>query len=88
MNGSHQSAFVVQPISSVPSHAFDSASLEEWDIKTEVYNVGENNLTVDSILKGTFMPALNHENILSNTKVFERIEEMLYQDLKFPTYLQ
>ena len=29
------------------------------------YNVGENNLTVDSILKGTFMPALNHENILT-----------------------
>ena len=67
---------------------FDSASLEEWDIKTEVYNVGENNLTVDSILKGKFMPALNHENILSNTKVFERIEEMLYQDLKFPAYLK
>ena len=86
LNSTIQTANILGQYDEVVS--FDSASLEEWDIKTEVYNVGENNLTVDSILKGTFMPALNHENILSNTKVFERIEEMLYQDLKFPTYLQ
>ena len=67
---------------------FDSASLDEWDIKTEVYNVGESNLSVDGILKGTFISALNHKNILSNTKVFNRIEEMLYKDLNYPTYVQ
>lgn len=67
---------------------FDSSSLDEWDIKTEIYNVGDSNLSVDGILKGTFMSALNHKNILSNTKVFNRIEDMLYKDLKYPTYLQ
>ena len=67
---------------------FDSSSLDEWDIKTEIYNVGDSNLSVDGILKGTFMSALNHKNILSNTKIFNRIEDMLYKDLKYPTYLQ
>ena len=65
----------------------DSASLEEWNIKTEVYNVGDNSLNVNSILDGTFVDAPNHKNILSNTKVFERLEEMLYKDLFFPTYI-
>lgn len=66
----------------------DAASLEEWGIKTELYNVGSNNLTIDSILDGSFISAENHKSILSNTRVFERIEEFLNARGKFPMYLK
>lgn len=67
---------------------FDSASLEDWNIKTEVYNVGDNTLNVNSIMNGTFINALNHKNILSNTRIFERLEEMLYRDLPLPIFVR
>jgi hypothetical protein len=63
----------------------DSASLDEWNIKTEMFNVGENNFTVNSLLKGNIMETANHATILNNKKVFERIEGMLTENLPYPT---
>lgn len=62
----------------------ESASLDEWSIKTEVFNLGENNFTVDSILNGSIMEAPNHKSVLNNRKVFDRILEMLNTDLPYP----
>lgn len=62
----------------------ESASLEEWNIKTEVFNVGKNNLTMGNILNGNILEASNHKNVLFNKKVFEKIEEMLKTDLPYP----
>jgi pimeloyl-ACP methyl ester carboxylesterase len=62
----------------------ESASLDDWGIKTEIFNMGENNFTVDNILSGSIMEAPNHKSILNNTKVFERIYEMLNSDLTSP----
>jgi hypothetical protein len=68
--------------------AFDAASLDEWGIKTELYNVGKNSLTINSILDGSFISAENHKNILSNNKVFGRVEEFLEKGGNFPIYLK
>lgn len=68
--------------------AFDAASLDEWGIKTELYNVGNNSLTINSILDGSFISAENHKNILSNNKVFGRVEEFLERGGNFPIYLK
>ncbi|KNY30384.1 hypothetical protein [Pseudobacteroides cellulosolvens] len=62
----------------------ESASLDEWNIGTEVFNVGENNLTIDKLLDGSILNAANHKNILFNNKVFEKIEEMLNGKLPLP----
>lgn len=62
----------------------ESAGLEEWSIKTEVFNLGESSFTVDSILNGSIMEAPNHKSVLNNRKVFERILEMLNTDLPYP----
>ncbi len=63
----------------------ESASLDEWNIKTEIFNVGENNLTMDNLLNGNILEASNHKNVLFNKKVFEKIEEMLNKNLPYPT---
>lgn len=65
--------------------ADESASLEEWGIKTELFSVGENNLTMDKILNGSIMESANHRAILSNKRVFERVEEMLTNKLPYPS---
>lgn len=62
-----------------------SADLEDWDIDTEIYEVGENNLTVDKLLTGEIVDATNHKLILYNGKVFKRIVEMLKTNLPYPT---
>jgi len=62
----------------------ESASLDEWKINTEIFNVGENNLTIDKLLDGSILNAANHKNILFNNKVFEKIEEMLNKKLPLP----
>lgn len=62
----------------------ESASLEEWNIKTEVFYIGENNLTMDNIINGSIMEAANHKNLLNNKKVFEEIFSMLNRDLSYP----
>ncbi|MCX7921376.1 MAG: alpha/beta hydrolase [Clostridia bacterium] len=63
----------------------ESASLEEWSLNTELFSIGESNLNFDNILKGNFSEATNHMNILSNRKVFERVESMLYEKLPYPS---
>ena len=65
----------------------ESSSLDEWKISTEMFNIGENNFTMDSILSGDLLNAPNHKGILNNTKVFQRILEMLNSNLSYPTEL-
>lgn len=62
----------------------ESASLDEWSIGTEIFNVGENNLTIENFLNGSILNAANHKNVLFNNKVFEKIEDMLSRKLQFP----
>lgn len=65
----------------------ESAGLDEWGIKTEIFKVGENNFTVDSFLSGDILYAPNHKGILNNKRVFDRIYEMLNVDLPYPAVL-
>ncbi len=62
----------------------DSGSLDEWGIKTEIFNVGGNNFSVNNLLNGNLTQAINHKSILSNKKVFERVFEMLSTQLEYP----
>lgn len=62
----------------------ESASLSEWNIKTEVFNIGENNFTMEKLFNGNLMEAPNHKSILSNKKAFDMIEKMLNSDLPYP----
>lgn len=62
----------------------ESASLDEWNIRTEVFNVGKSSFSMDSLLNGSIAEAANHKNVLSNKKVFERIMEMLNNNLPYP----
>ncbi len=64
--------------------SLESAGLDEWRIDTEIFNVGENSINMDSILKGTIMEASVHKNILNNRKVFEAVQRMLSTDLPCP----
>jgi pimeloyl-ACP methyl ester carboxylesterase len=62
----------------------DSSNLDDWGIKTEVFNVGENNFSLNNLLNGNLTQATNHKSILSNKKVFERVLEMLSTQLAYP----
>lgn len=62
----------------------ESASLDEWNIKTEIFSVGENKFTMDNLLDGSILEAPNHKGILNNKKVFERIHQMLNEKLDYP----
>lgn len=62
----------------------ESASLEKWNIKTELFNVGESSFTMENLLSGNLVEAANHRTILSNRKVYERVLEMLNHDLPYP----
>ncbi len=66
----------------------ESSSLDQWKIDTEMFNIGDNNFTVDSILSGDLLNAPNHKGILNNKKVFQRIEEMLNTNLAYPSEIQ
>ncbi|MDQ2087506.1 alpha/beta hydrolase [Herbivorax sp. ANBcel31] len=63
----------------------DSANLDKWNIKTDVFSVGENNFTMDNLLSGSILEAPNHKGILNNNRVFERIYEMLNKELDYPS---
>lgn len=65
-----------------------NASLDEWGIKTELFNLGKSNITVDDILNGTLVQALIHKGILSNKKVFEKILFMLENKLPYPKLIR
>lgn len=62
----------------------DSASLERWGIKTEVFHVGESNFTVDKLLTGKIVEAANHKLVLDNLKVYRRVEELLLSGIPYP----
>ena len=63
----------------------ESASLDEWNIKTELFQIGGNSINFDNILKGNFNESTNHMNILSNKKVFKKVENMLHDNLPYPS---
>jgi uncharacterized alpha/beta hydrolase family protein len=62
----------------------ESASLDEWGIKTEIYNVGESNFTMSSLLDGSIIEGANHKKILNNKKIYERMETLLDAELPYP----
>ena len=65
--------------------SIDSANLEEWGIKTETFNVGENNFSINSLFNGSkILESSNHKKVLTNKKVYEKILEMLNSDLPYP----
>jgi len=82
LNSSIQTASIIGQYDEVVS--FESASLEDWMIKTTVFNVGESNMNVKSILDGSIMESANHKAVLNNTKVFETILSMLENPLPYP----
>lgn len=62
----------------------ESASLEKWGIKTEIYNVGENNFTMNNLLTGKIVEAANHKLVLYNLKVYQRVRQLLLSDMPYP----
>ncbi len=64
--------------------SMESASLDEWGLKTEIFSVGDSNFNMNSILNGNIIEASNHRNILNNKKVFLRIIDMLKSELPYP----
>jgi uncharacterized alpha/beta hydrolase family protein len=62
----------------------ESVSLEEWNIKTSVFAIGENNFNTDNILNGNIANTTNHNSILSNSKVFSKIFSLLSSELAYP----
>lgn len=62
----------------------ESASLEEWNVNTELFSLGDSGLDFTNLLKGNFSESTNHMGILSNKKVFEKVENMLYEKLPYP----
>lgn len=62
----------------------ESASLESWGIRTEMFDVGDSNFTVDKLLSGKLVEAANHKVVLYNRTVFRRVEEMLGSVLSYP----
>lgn len=62
----------------------ESASLAEWDIETELFEVGENNFTIDKLLTGEILQAANHKLVLYNKKVYQRIQQMLESQIPYP----
>lgn len=65
----------------------ESAALDKWGIKTEIFNVGENSFTVHNLLSGNILDAPNHKGILNNSTVFNRIAEMLNTNLPYPAVI-
>jgi pimeloyl-ACP methyl ester carboxylesterase len=85
LNGSIQVGSILGQFDEVVSP--ESASLERWGIKTELFDVGDSNFTVDKLLSGKIVEAANHKVVLYNKKVFQRVEEMLDSMLPYPTRL-
>lgn len=86
LNNTIQSANIVGAKDEVVS--LESASLAKWGIETEIFDLGGESLSVESIIKGGTTQAENHRAILNNTKVFDRIMELLDRKLPYPAILR
>jgi pimeloyl-ACP methyl ester carboxylesterase len=62
----------------------ESASLAEWKIDTELFDLGDSNFTIDKLLTGELLQAANHKMILYNKKVYQRVQQMLESDIPYP----
>jgi uncharacterized alpha/beta hydrolase family protein len=62
----------------------ESSELESWNIPTLMFNIGEDKRTLDTIIKGDFLANSNHQLILQNQKVFEKVHEMILTKLHYP----
>ncbi len=82
INPSIQTASILGMYDEVVSTS--GANLTGWGINTEIYEIGESNLTVEKLLTGEILEAKNHKLILYNGKIFNRIVEMLKTNLPFP----
>lgn len=67
--------------------SIESASLEKWGIKTEIFNVGENNFTMEKLLSGKIVEAANHKLVLDNLKVYEKAKQLLLTGMPYPKRL-
>lgn len=85
LNSSIETANMLDRFDEVVS--VQNASLAEWKINTEIFDVGESNLTVDKLMNGEILKATNHKRILYNMKVYQRIVEMLGKQMPYPTSL-
>ncbi len=63
----------------------ESASLSQWNIETELFNVGDSNFTIDKLLSGEILQAANHKLILYNKKVYRRLTQMLTTEIPLPS---
>lgn len=82
LNSTIQTASIIGQYDEVVSPA--SASLEDWNIETEMFFLGESTLNMNNLLNGNLMDAPIHKGILSNKKVFEKIQSMLETQLPYP----
>lgn len=85
LNPSIETANILDRFDEVVS--VQNASLAEWKINTEIFDVGESNLTVDKLMNGEILKATNHKRILYNMKVYRVILEMLGSQMPYPTSL-
>ena len=83
LNPSIETANILDRFDEVVS--VQNASLAEWKINTEIFDVGESNLTVDKLMNGEILKATNHKRILYNMKVYRVILEMLGSQMPYPT---
>jgi pimeloyl-ACP methyl ester carboxylesterase len=83
LNPSIETANILDRFDEVVS--VQNASLAEWKINTEIFDVGESNLTVDKLMNGEILKATNHKRILYNMKIYQKLSEMLGSKLPYPT---
>jgi pimeloyl-ACP methyl ester carboxylesterase len=66
----------------------ESSELDLWNIPTLMFHIGEDKRSIDTIIKGYFFANSNHQLILQNQKVFEKVYEMLLSKLPYPSKIQ
>jgi uncharacterized alpha/beta hydrolase family protein len=64
----------------------ESGMLNEWDIDTQIFNLGNSNFSVDNFSDVDISKSAIHRVILNNRKVFEKVVEMLKKNLTYPLF--
>lgn len=71
--------------------SMESSGLEEWGIQSEIFNIGKNSL-INNIFSDVGDESLyqnsNHQAILNNSAIFNKIFAMLHQQLPNPKTLR